>query len=76
MSDPALHQDRMRLESIIVAACEECEQPITALDPACRSHIREPDGEQYIVWYHARCIGCDHGEAMREAGCPGCGREW
>ena len=72
----ALHETRLRLEAVVLGVCSECERPITALDAACRSEIREPDGEQWTHWYHASCVGCDESEAVRWAGCSGCAREW
>ncbi len=70
------HVGRLRLEAVIVGECAECGRGITGLDAACRGEVRESDGEEWIAWYHASCIGCDHNEEMRWAGCDACGREW
>jgi len=72
----ALHEQRLALEAVIIGHCDDCDQPVTALDKACRSEIRERDGTEWTAWYHAACVGCDEDESTRWAGCPACGREW
>lgn len=68
---------RAVLASITIATCDDCEEPINALDPACPQFVLHPDGECEVIWYHAACIGCYQTEEIRQSaeGCSACARE-
>lgn len=79
---------RLELEKIETAICYDCEKSITGLDRQCFDQVthlpvgklagKSGDELREVFWYHARCIGCDHPESVRQSadGCGVCAREW